>query len=33
MLEMVNALTTVDWHMFRAMQKQVMIISEIARRT
>ena len=33
MLEMVNALTAEDWHMFRAMREQGMSISEIARRT
>ena len=33
MLEMVNALTAEDWHMFKTMKEQGMIISEIARRT
>ena len=33
MLEMVNALTSEDWHMFKAMREQGMNISEIARRT
>ena len=33
MLEMVIALTAEDWHMFKTMKEQGMIISEIARRT
>ena len=33
MLEMVNALTAGDWHMFRPMKEQGMSISEIARKT
>ena len=33
MLEMINALTAEDWHMFKTMKGQEMSIIEIVRRT
>ena len=33
MLEMINALTAEDWHKFKTMKEQGMIICEIAGRT